>query len=1020
MKTFRRILSEVAAPKSDDEKHFRDKHLVQIIKHPVSDYKQHTGDIDGNGVEDHPKKHKRKADYKKGEDQAVYEGLDLDDEDLEDRLARERRMELKQKIYDEAKLDPVGQEDDDIDNDGDVDSSDSYLHNRRRAVTSAIRKKFRKESVELEEKAVSQAQQKAAAIALAVKRGKLPKSKLQGASKEMFNMSAKDLEDFAKTKLKGLPLKVYEEVELDEGAHGKYSFVVGSRMQGMGEGPPSHVVAKKLKMSKIGIPHHDDPGQYGHTVRVTVKNNETGETTHHHVYQSDTDRGSDKAIVSTRDVGRPRANQREHEKVLHNYLSGKRASSLKEEVELDESTMPYNIASALQDRHYSAAEHHKKKGNIKGYAAHFKVANQIEDAMVSAGSHMPVRSKRIEAASDKAFREHPHRMNESVDLDEISRETLASYNKKAMTQLAPLSAKKSKADRQMTNRIRSGKSLKGYRPKDQLSLEEEKLRRKRDIGGMRARNRLASIDKLSSERSHRYTGGDTVRNMKESLHLDEAMKLNKVNHVYHDSASETFAKEYVKGHKGDYHPGGPSEKHEKDSEKFHTTYERVGGKSGFGGSGHDIYQHTKTGEKYRVDRHSNGKGFHGTDHKISKIDEEVELDEDRKSTSYQFTHKPGDPESEKRLSDLKASVKGTGKRVVLQGRLGKDNPNAHKYSKNAPRAQYKDGKRVNADVSGKSGGHSHQRIQKADAAHHDVYVYDRRESVELDEISNELKARYHEKGREDVYNRFTGRGKYEKPKDPAHYTPTGRVKKGVLDRPEAVKYREKIASRNKYLAKVKDQLMKKEEFELDEISKNTLGSYIRKAALERGHAGIDAGAAGYKSKDQESALKKMKKRMIGISRATDRLTREEFELDEISKKTLGSYVKKAYTSAAQKKAAAGRVFNKADNAPYRSKEAHDLEKRGYKLSNKSRLRKKYADKAVDRLTKEEYELNEAFKGGSVKLNDGSSVLLKDQDAKLLNQLFDDLNPDNKKKMMKVAMTDKAGFNEILGFAREAL
>ena len=36
-------------------------------------------------------------------------------------------------IY-EKKLDPVGQEDADIDNDGDVDKSDKYLHKRRKAI----------------------------------------------------------------------------------------------------------------------------------------------------------------------------------------------------------------------------------------------------------------------------------------------------------------------------------------------------------------------------------------------------------------------------------------------------------------------------------------------------------------------------------------------------------------------------------------------------------------------------------------------------------------------------------------------------------------------------------------------------------------------------------------------------------------------------------------------------------------------------------------------------------------------
>ncbi len=38
------------------------------------------------------------------------------------------------------KLDPVGQEDDDIDNDGDVDKSDKYLANKRKAVAKAIKK----------------------------------------------------------------------------------------------------------------------------------------------------------------------------------------------------------------------------------------------------------------------------------------------------------------------------------------------------------------------------------------------------------------------------------------------------------------------------------------------------------------------------------------------------------------------------------------------------------------------------------------------------------------------------------------------------------------------------------------------------------------------------------------------------------------------------------------------------------------------------------------------------------------
>ena len=49
-------------------------------------------------------------------------------------------------VWQEAakKLDPVGQEDDDVDNDGDVDSSDKYLAKRRKAISKEIKKDKKK------------------------------------------------------------------------------------------------------------------------------------------------------------------------------------------------------------------------------------------------------------------------------------------------------------------------------------------------------------------------------------------------------------------------------------------------------------------------------------------------------------------------------------------------------------------------------------------------------------------------------------------------------------------------------------------------------------------------------------------------------------------------------------------------------------------------------------------------------------------------------------------------------------
>jgi hypothetical protein len=39
-------------------------------------------------------------------------------------------------------MDAVGREDKDIDNDGDSDKTDVYLHNKRKAIGNAIRKKL--------------------------------------------------------------------------------------------------------------------------------------------------------------------------------------------------------------------------------------------------------------------------------------------------------------------------------------------------------------------------------------------------------------------------------------------------------------------------------------------------------------------------------------------------------------------------------------------------------------------------------------------------------------------------------------------------------------------------------------------------------------------------------------------------------------------------------------------------------------------------------------------------------------
>lgn len=66
------------------------------------------------------------------------------------------------------------------------------------------------------------------------------------------------------------------------------------------------------------------------------------------------------------------------------------------------------------------------------------------------------------------------------------------------------------------------------------------------------------------------------------------------------------------------------------------------------------------------------------------------------------------------------------------------------------------------------------------------------------------------------------------------------------------------------------------------------------------------------------------------------------------------------------------------------------------------------------------QFDEAYKAGIVKFKDGKQAIIKKQDADLLNKMLKDLSPASRRSMSKVAETDEAGFDEILGFAREAL
>lgn len=200
--------------------------------------------------------------------------------------------------------------------------------------------------------------------------------------------------------------------------------------------------------------------------------------------------------------------------------------------------------------------------------------------------------------------------------------------------------------------------------------------------------------------------------------------------------------------------------------------------------------------------------------------------------------------------------------------------------------------------------------------------------------------------------------------------------------------------------------------QIDEISKKLAGRYIKKAQVDTAHAGdqIATGSMGQigaspdvkkgYEKQRQKGIAKLVRRRMGTSDAVRKLTgtarvaatEETEETNESQKKSLEK--KLAAASAPSKK---GKEAVTLPKAPWdKMKEATEIVLESREM------------------------IDEAVRAGNMRLKDGSSVKIKNEDAKLLNQMFKDLNSSNRRQMEKVMMTDKAGFEEILGFAREAL
>lgn len=145
--------------------------------------------------------------------------------------------------------------------------------------------------------------------------------------------------------------------------------------------------------------------------------------------------------------------------------------------------------------------------------------------------------------------------------------------------------------------------------------------------------------------------------------------------------------------------------------------------------------------------------------------------------------------------------------------------------------------------------------------------------------------------------------------------------------------------------------------QIDELSKKTLYSYAKKADqhsvdFNKVKTAKKTGGPEAAGKEMNKQIHKAKNRTIGVFKAMDKFSSKNEaveELDEISKKTLGSYIKKAKDDLGNREAEVTR------NRYVDPRGVKDPVKHNNALLMKRAKRRDNINKAVDKLTKEEVQ-----------------------------------------------------------------
>lgn len=212
---------------------------------------------------------------------------------------------------------------------------------------------------------------------------------------------------------------------------------------------------------------------------------------------------------------------------------------------------------------------------------------------------------------------------------------------------------------------------------------------------------------------------------------------------------------------------------------------------------------------------------------------------------------------------------------------------------------------------------------------------------------------------------------------------------------------------------------------ISELSKQLIGRYIQKSAQSKSDASFAQGLSKVGTKLNTDNIKVELKRTKGISKAVERLTNKTYgvkeeteQLDELSKGTLASYIKKAGGQTHNSVGALG--MQRAHSATFGGMPDKDEYKRSRRVMDKraqgivkavDRLTKENIDNIIDRYIKEEISLEQAFEE---KISD-----LSENTQNLLYVLFQSLDEDNQETLFSAIDTNE-GLNEALDFALNEL